>query len=282
MQRPVDPDAQQTHKPHVSIIVIGSLAVLLLIVALVVAVLIIKHKSSGHREPTTVGTPTNSTQAPQRPSQPPLPGVPFVPSANLGANCQYPPSQTTADKPVNPPRTGKVSTAPAQISADLVTNQGHIGLMLANNESPCTVNSFTSLAQQGFFDGTRCHRLTKSPNLAVLQCGDPLGTGTGGPGYQFADEYPVDQFPPEGAALHRPVVYPRGTVAMANAGPHTNGSQFFLVYKDSQLPPAYTVFGTVQADGLATLDEIAAHGVKGGSQDGPPAVDVTITSVQLD
>lgn len=87
---------------------------------------------------------------------------PFQPSANVGANCQYPPSPDKPAKPVKPPRTGKIPTEPAQISVSMVTNQGNIGLMLANNESPCTVNSFASLVGQRFFNDTKCHRLTTS------------------------------------------------------------------------------------------------------------------------
>ena len=83
----------------------------------------------------------------------------------------------------------------------------------------------------------------------MLQCGDPKGDGTGGPGYQFANEYPTNQYLPDDPALSQPLVYPRGTLAMANAGPGTNGSQFFIVYKDSQLPPNYTVFGTGRREG---------------------------------
>ena len=162
------------------------------------------------------------------------------------------------------------------------TNQGNIGLQLDNAKSPCTVNSFASLAQQGFFNDTPCHRLTTSEGLAVLQCGDPTGQGTGGPGYQFDNEYPTNQFQPDDPKLQEPVVYPRGTLAMANAGPGTNGSQFFLVYKDSQLPPNYTVFGTIDQTGLATLDKIAAAGTADGSQDGKPKDDVQVKSIQLD
>ena len=148
---------------------------------------------------------------------------------------------------MKPPRTGKVPTDPATVSASMATSQGNLGLMLANNESPCTVNSFASLIGQKYFDNTKCHRLTTSSSLGVLQCGDPKGDGTGGPGYQFGNEYPTDQYPPNDQKLQEPVVYPRGTLAMANAGPGTNGSQFFLVYKDSQLPSGYTVFGTIDA-----------------------------------
>jgi peptidyl-prolyl cis-trans isomerase B (cyclophilin B) len=168
------------------------------------------------------------------------------------------------------------------VSVSMSTNQGNLGLQLDNAKAPCTVNSFASLAQQGYFNDTPCHRLTTTESLSVLQCGDPTGTGTGGPGYQFANEYPTNQYPPDDPALQQPVRYPRGTIAMANAGPGTNGSQFFLVYQDSQLPPGYTVFGTTDQTGLATLDKIAAGGVADGGQDGKPATDVQITSVLLD
>ena len=86
-------------------------------------------------------------------------------------------------------------TDPAKISVSMATNQGNIGLWLNNAEAPCTVNSFASLAQKGFFDGTICHRETTAPAWAVLQCGDPTGTGTGGPGYKFANECPTNQVP---------------------------------------------------------------------------------------
>ena len=116
----------------------------------------------------------------------------------------------------------------------------------------------------------------------MLQCGDPTGDGKGGPGYEFANEYPTNQFQPDDPKLMEPVTYPRGTLAMANAGPGTNGSQFFLVYKDSQLPPNYTVFGTIDETGLATLDKIAAAGTADGGEDGKPKTDVQITSLLLD
>ncbi|HET9876351.1 MAG TPA: peptidylprolyl isomerase, partial [Mycobacterium sp.] len=164
----------------------------------------------------------------------------------------------------------------------MMTDQGPIGLLLANDRSPCTVNSFVSLTTKKFFDDTVCHRLTTAKELSVLQCGDPSGDGTGGPGYQFANEYPTDQYPSDDPALAEPVTYPRGTLAMANSGPGTNGSQFFLVYRDSQLPPQYTVFGKIQDDGLATLDKIAKGGVEGGGDDGAPATKVTIQSVRMD
>ena len=98
----------------------------------------------------------------------------FKAPADLGANCQYPAAQP-ASKPNKPPRTGKVPTDPAQVSVSMSTDQGNIGIQLDNAKAPCTVNSFASLAQQGWFNDTPCHRLTTSPGLSVLQCGDPTG-----------------------------------------------------------------------------------------------------------
>ncbi|OLL17668.1 MULTISPECIES: peptidylprolyl isomerase [unclassified Rhodococcus (in: high G+C Gram-positive bacteria)] len=199
-------------------------------------------------------------------------------------NCAYPPGGEPA-RPVQPPRTDGILTTGegnTDISVSVETTLGNIGLVLHNDTSPCTVNNFLSLASQGYFDDTACHRLTTSDSLAVLQCGDPTGTGAGGPGYQFANEFPTDQYAPEDPAATQPLTYPRGTVAMANAGAGTNGSQFFLVYGDSILPPQYTVFGTIDETGLATLDTVAAAGVEGGGQDGAPAQPISLTSVRMD
>jgi peptidyl-prolyl cis-trans isomerase B (cyclophilin B) len=207
----------------------------------------------------------------------------FRAPAGLGANCQYQPTPNEpAAKPVTPPRSGKVPTDPATVSMSITTNQGPIGVMLNNAQAPCTVNNFASLAQQGFYNDSQCHRMTTGPSLFVLQCGDPKGDGTGGPGYQFADEYPSNQYLPDDPARNNPVVYPRGTLAMANAGPGTNGSQFFIVYKNSQLPPNYTVFGTVDDKDMGVLDKIAAAGTVDGSPDGKPKTDVIITSAKVD
>jgi peptidyl-prolyl cis-trans isomerase B (cyclophilin B) len=219
------------------------------------------------------------TASPSPPVNNTLPA--FDPPKTLGSNCQYPATTEPASKPVKPPQNGRIATDPVVIRASIATSAGAVGLELDNGKTPCTVNNFTSLAKQGFFNNTTCHRLTTSTELAVLQCGDPSGTGTGGPGYRFPNEYPTNQYRMTDPALKTPVVYPRGTLAMANAGPGTNGSQFFLVYKDSQLPPTYTVFGTIDGAGLATLDKVAAAGVAGGSDDGKPVVDVTIKSVQV-
>lgn len=283
LERQLERRAKQAKTRRIVLIAAGSIVAVAVVVAVVLTIVNTKreHKSNTAATTTTSSSsPESTTPAGPAPSAPPLPA--FKPSAEVGANCQYPATPEPAAKQVKPPRTGKVPTDPAQVSVSMVTNQGHIGLMLANNESPCTVNSFASLVGQKYFDNTKCHRLTTSPGLGVLQCGDPKGEGTGGPGYQFANEYPTDQYPPNDPKAQEPVLYPRGTLAMANAGPGTNGSQFFMVYKDSQLPPQYTVFGTIQPDGLATLDKIAKAGVAGGGEDGAPATEVTITSVLLD
>jgi peptidyl-prolyl cis-trans isomerase B (cyclophilin B) len=206
---------------------------------------------------------------------------PFDPPKTLGSNCQYPATTEPPSKPVKPPQNGRIATDPALVRATVTTTQGNIGLELDNGKTPCTVNNFTSLAKQGFFDNTKCHRLTTSAALGVLQCGDPTGTSTGGPGYRFPNEYPTNQYRLTDPALKVPVTYPRGTLAMANSGPGTNGSQFFLVYEDSQLPPTYTVFGRIDKAGLATLDKVAAGGVADGTEDGKPVIDATIKSVQI-
>jgi peptidyl-prolyl cis-trans isomerase B (cyclophilin B) len=154
-------------------------------------------------------------------------------------------------------------------TALLVTTQGVIGFSAATSAAPCTTNSFSFLAEHGYYDLTHCHRLTLQ-GIYVLQCGDPTGTGSGGPGYQFDDENL------SGAT------YPAGTVAMANAGPNTNGSQFFICWKASPLPPLYTPFGTITS-GMDVLQKIAAAGddQQNGPGDGYPNRYVGILHAQI-
>ena len=284
LERQLERRAKQARWRRILVIAAAAIGAIAVAVVVVIAIIDVKHEHTSNTAASTTSSSAPETSPTTAPADtgpvPPLPA--FKPSAGLGANCQYPASSDPSAKAVKPPRPGKIPTTPAQVSASMVTNEGNLGLMLANNESPCTVNNFASLANQGYFNNTKCHRLTTSDTLGVLQCGDPKGDGSGGPGYQFANEYPTDQYPPNDPKAQQPVLYPRGTMAMANAGPNTNGSQFFLVYKDSQLPPQYTVFGTIQSDGLATLDKIAGGGVSGGGDDGAPATDVTIKSLLLD
>jgi peptidyl-prolyl cis-trans isomerase B (cyclophilin B) len=186
------------------------------------------------------------------------------PSASAGA-CSYA-KQGTASKKVDglPPTSGVVREGTR--SAVQTTSQGVVEADLLAAKAPCTVNSFAFLADQKYFDGTSCHRLT-TDGIFVLQCGDPTATGTGGPGYQFADENLT------GAK------YPAGTLAMANSGPGTNGSQFFIVYKDTQLPPSYTPFGTI-TKGLDVVAKVAKAGAVGGV-DGKPKLPITLRTVTV-
>lgn len=215
-------------------------------------------------------------------------------ATDTAAACAYPSSPEPAAKPVDPPKADGVEATDDTITASIETNQGNIGLTLDNSKSPCTVNNFYSLASQGYYDNTTCHRIVNGASLKVLQCGDPSATGAGGPGYTFADEYPTPPGGPDPTATQPSDLYKRGVVAMANAGPGTNGSQFFLVFGDSQLPAAYTIFGTVDETGLQTLDRIAANGIAPppntppapeGSpdpEDGTPKQPVELTSVRMD
>ena len=182
-------------------------------------------------------------------------------------HCTYTTSGTAARKVTPPPSSPNYTNS---YQATIVTNRGTIDVNLLNSKATCTVNSFVHLAEQKYFSNTKCHRLTTS-GIFVLQCGDPTGTGTGGPGYEFASEN------------LKGATYPAGTVAMANTGqPDSNGSQFFLVYKDTPLPASYTPFGTI-TQGLPVLTAIAKAGTdnSNGSGDGHPKENVVIDSVTI-
>jgi peptidyl-prolyl cis-trans isomerase B (cyclophilin B) len=185
--------------------------------------------------------------------------------------CQY--TATPDDPAVRPvplPPDPRRTPAQGTVRVVLQTNLGRIPLTLDRAQAPCTVQSFLHLVRHRFYDRTICHRLTAFPTLKVLQCGDPSGTGEGGPGYRYADELPTDlpPAPTDPTGVRR--VYARATLAMANAGPDTNGSQFFLVYANSALRPNFTIFGTVRPVGLDTLDRIAAGGVQATPEDPAP------------
>ncbi len=206
--------------------------------------------------PTAAATPT--------PSASPTPSL----AAEPATHCTYTPSGTAARKAGIPP--AKPHYKAARYLATIKTNRGTIVLDLLNSKATCTVNSFLYLAANKYFNKTLCHRLTTS-TIYVLQCGDPTGTGRGGPGYQFANENLA------GAQ------YVQGTVAMANAGPGTNGSQFFLVYRNSTtLPANYTPFGKI-VSGLGIIQNVAKAGSDNanGPGDGHPKEKVTIESVTI-
>ncbi len=149
----------------------------------------------------------------------------------------------------------------ADYLAEIVTTEGRIVVDLFEDTAPETVNNFVFLARQGFYNGVIFHRVV--PGF-VIQGGDPTGTGRGGPGYRFADE------------LDAPQPYARGIVAMANSGPDTNGSQFFIMHADSGLPYAYSIFGEV-VDGMETVDAIAAKQLQGER----PVDDVSIVAITI-
>ncbi|MBF6170292.1 peptidylprolyl isomerase [Nocardia blacklockiae] len=249
------------------------------VVVVVAAGVGIYYLTRGDDQNAAAASPDTSQS--ETPQAPPPPEVKAKPAT---VNCSYHDAQAPAVKPVQKPKETDVSSTEAHTVA-IQTAQGPIGIKLDATESPCTVNSFVSLVNQGFYTGAPCHRLS-TKGLKMLQCGDPGGDGRGGPGYAFANEYPTDQFDPQELELNpTPVQYKRGVVAMANGGPDTNGSQFFLMYGDSQLPPQYTIFGTIDEAGLQTLDKIAAAG-DDGSYDprpggGKPNLPVTFDSVKL-
>ncbi|WP_369794446.1 peptidylprolyl isomerase [Kutzneria sp. 744] len=165
--------------------------------------------TSTSKPPITI--PTALAAAPKRPT-------PLAPTVD----CKYT-KEGDAAKANNLPNGSGISTQ-GTVTVTLKTNDGDIPLTLDRALAPCAVNSFVSLSGQGYYDNTSCHRLSTS-GLQMLQCGDPKGDGTGGPGYKFDDE------------VWPSLTYGRGYLAMANSGPNTNGSQFFLVYGDAQLQP---------------------------------------------
>ncbi|MGN6613286.1 MAG: peptidylprolyl isomerase [Angustibacter sp.] len=197
------------------------------------------------------------------------PATATSPSASASASGSPTPTRSPQSFPSAPP---KSLAAGAQWTAKLATSAGDITLQLDGKKAPQTVSSFVFLSQKSFYDDTTCHRLT-TQGLYVLQCGDPTGTGTGGPGYQYG----IENAPADGH-------YPAGTVAMARSSdPNSNGSQFFLVYKDTSLPTeggGYTIFGKV-TQGLDVLRQIAAAGTADGSGDGAPKQAVTIDSIKV-
>lgn len=149
-----------------------------------------------------------------------------------------------------------------------ITNCGDIEITTVGSKAPFTLTSLATLAEAGFYDDSLCHRLT-TQGLYVLQCGDPTATGSGGPTYSVADENLPQQIENN---------YPAGTVAMANSGPNTNGSQFFLVFDDTTLGANYTIWGEI-TQGLDIVKAIAAAGVVGGAGDGTPLQSVQINKV---
>ena len=196
----------------------------------------------------------------------PKPEVPTRTATDV--SCTYQDSGDASKEVDLPP---EEATVAGELTGSMETSAGNLGFTLDAGATPCTVNSFVSLADQGYFDDTSCHRLTTA-GIFVLQCGDPTASGRGGPGYSFADE------------LDGSETYPPGTLAMANAGANTNGSQFFVVYGDTPLPPDYVVFGTIDADAVAAVQKVADDGTDDsfGQGDGAPLTPVDIAWIGVD
>ncbi|WP_053545048.1 peptidylprolyl isomerase [Corynebacterium deserti] len=257
-------DRKEKTKPLT--VVFASLAVILVVVGG------IWYAATRTTEDEVITADESSTSA-ETPDYQPLALSRTTPLAET-VTCEYPDSGE-ASKEVSKPSTDNVS-ATGTVTVNLETSQGNIGMELDRTVAPCTVNAIEHMAAEGYYDDTVCHRITTS-GIYVLQCGDPSGTGAGGPGFSFANEYPTD----EATDLNTPVIYERGTIAMANAGADTNGSQFFLNYEDSPLASNYTYFGQISDEGLETLDAIAEKGAEGGASDGAPAEEVRIESATV-
>jgi peptidyl-prolyl cis-trans isomerase B (cyclophilin B) len=236
------------------LLMIGSIVGTLAVVAIVIGFVVMTGDDD--KTPKAGGGSTSASPSPSSSSTSAAPVAAYP--------CTWKKSGTAAKKvnvppTTKPPRTGTVNVA-------VTTSQGAMTFTLNRAAAPCAVENFVSLAGQHYYDATPCHRLT-SGTLSVLQCGDPTGKGSGGPGYSFNDE------------LTGKEKYTRGELAMANAGPNTNGSQFFIVYKDSQLTANYTVFGSV-SKGLGVVDKVAAKG-SNPAGDGAPKLPVKLTKVSV-
>ncbi|MFT4294891.1 MAG: peptidylprolyl isomerase [Micropruina sp.] len=169
------------------------------------------------------------------------------------AACDYVRTGDSPARPVDPPA-GTASTVGAT-TLTLTMSGGTVTITGDRSRTPCTLHAMESLATQGYFNDTGCHRLADS-GMFMVQCGDPTGTGRGTPGYRFADEIDAN------------TRYPAGTVAMANAGSNTNGSQFFIVYRDTELKPNYTAFGRIDEASLKVIEAMAADGHDNSYGDG--------------
>jgi peptidyl-prolyl cis-trans isomerase B (cyclophilin B) len=272
-QRQAEREAERRRQRRMLTITLSAIVAVVVVITGVFVVL----RNTGGNTPAAGSTPSASS-APSSPSSPGPENKPkSIPTALAAApkrptalaaqvDCAYKKATTPASRPVNLPAHGNTKASGTH-TVTLGTSIGDLHLKLDSSVAPCAVKSFLSLVGQKYFDNTTCHRMTVGTGLQVLQCGDPSGSGSDGPGYSFKDE------------VYPQLKYGRGTLAMANAGPNTNGSQFFIVYGDaSALTPAYTAFGTVDATSLKAIDKVANAGVipAGGPTDGKPAIPVDI------
>src|SRR3954466_13272399 len=226
---------------------LGIFAAALGVAVVVIAATIITGVFSSDSKTSDAASSSSSSAVPTDTSAP-------TTNADGTISCRYLPDTSGNPnlKGVGPPPAPGATPTQGTSTLLMSTNQGDLTLTLDKAKAPCAAASFSFLAAEKFFDGSPCHREVNEPTFGVLQCGDPTGSGSGGPSYKFNQEIP------EGTT------YPRGTIAMANTGqPGSTGSQFFLCFVDTQLPPDYTPVGTVDEAGLAVLDTIAAAGNDG-------------------
>ncbi|MBA2414985.1 MAG: peptidylprolyl isomerase [Geodermatophilaceae bacterium] len=223
---------------------------------------------------TTLGGDDEATD----PAASPTTSPPVDPTATTEATTAVPGACTfIAGDPAAPnvtdvglPPTPAETTGTVELS--VATNQGDMVFTLDRASAPCAVQSVEYLASQGFYDDSPCHRLVNQDAFGVLQCGDPSGTGTGGPGYAYAQEAPAGETP-----------YAAGVIAMANSGsPNSTSSQFFIMFQDTDLPPEYSVVGTVTS-GLEVVETVAAAGNDGSFEPSPgggaPNLPITIKTM---
>lgn len=179
--------------------------------------------------------------------------------------CEFTPTpENPAARPVTVP--SAKALAKGTVDVYFLTNYGSFVVRMDRANAPCGVSNFVHLTKSRFYDFSQCFRLTNSARLGVLQCGDIYRQEEGGPGYKFPDEVTGQE------------TYPRGTVAMGNQGPGTNGSEFFVVHSFANIPPDYTVLGHV-IYGMATFDRMVKAGIADPDQDGPPVHPIRILKV---
>lgn len=265
-------DGQARRRRLTALVLVGAL-VAVTVGSAITALVLLRSGDAPTASASASATPSSAPVTDETPTPSPSPadsGQPAAAPAQPVAECA-PPGSFRGPGPVFSAAPTPPASPPADQRWTLATNCGVIVVELDPQAAPATVASLDFLSEQGYYDGTFCHRLT-TEGIFVLQCGDPTATGTGGPGYQLAEE----NLPAAGTAN-----YPAGTVAMARAAePGTTGSQFFLVYDDTTLNPDYTVVGRVTL-GLETLQAIAAAGVEGGGADGFPTQPVFISQARV-
>jgi peptidyl-prolyl cis-trans isomerase B (cyclophilin B) len=244
-------------------VVVAAVALLCVVAVIAIALLLRGHgtPAAGAASPSsTVPAPATSEAAPTTSA-----------SAPSTLDCKTAPSPVAEPQSFKSPPKASLAQH-ATWDATIATNCGDIRMRLDGKRAPQTVASFIFLAQKGFFDDSPCHRMT-TRGIFVLQCGDPTGSGSGGPGYGFG----IENAPKTGQ-------FPAGAVGMARStSPTSNGSQFFVVYKNSTLPTqggGYSIFGKV-TKGLGIVQALAKAGVSGGASDGPPAQPISILSVTV-